>query len=596
MKYLITFLVAIVAFTAFAQKSSYNFEQKMDLRKQKILQLYASKEEPGKIFTYAQIVAKLSLGQDIDKCRKDFLYQLKHPTGDMFFGLPMMSCYLYGYKYWTEEIHQAAKDVWKNYLPGRGDTENHWVIWHGALLLAAQTWPDMTAAEWANGRSSKENYKDAYDFLNSWIKTTTTIGTGEFDSPTYVQTYLGGLLVIYDFVKDPKLKQRIGMALDWTIADYAVDYLGGAYTGAHSRIYDRDVLHPGREGGDVFGYMMFGDAPLPVYCNELNFAVYYCVTSYHLPQIIQEIATDRSKPSVSYKRRRVRNIIRYSKDKNPPVYKTNYMSKTFSIGSEDGGIQQPIQQHTWGLTYLYDKGSKFDEIFSIHPYYSETELAMFFPEKAKTLVTRVIGGNKGTYNKAWKWTGCSPYERTFQYKNTLIVLYDLDPKTHYKHIDYHFPKDLAKRIIDKDTGWILCEGNDGTYMAIKPFKPGVWSEDETCFRFRSPHLKNGLVATAFEASAFKSWDDFVAKMKATKLDISNLDKDVEATYTTTDGTQLKFQYPDKRFINGKEYGMKKMPLFKGPFLNGNDGVLHMQHGNKELTLDFNKNEVISKVK
>ena len=508
----------------------------------------------------------------------------------------MMSTYLYGYKYWTEEIHQAARKVWTKYLPGRGDTENHWVIWHAALLLAAQTWPEMTADEWVNGRSSAENYKDAYDYLNSWIKTTTTIGTGEFDSPTYVQTYLGGLLPLYDFVDDPLLKQRIGMAIDWTAADYAVDYLGGAYTGAHSRIYDRDVLHPGREGGDAFGYMMFGDAPFPSYCNERDFAILYSLSSYRLPEIIQKIATDRSKPFVSYKRRRVRNIIRFSEDRNPPVYKTNYMSKDFSIGSEDGGIQQPIQQHTWGITYLYDKGSRFNEIFTIHPYYSAKELGMFFPEKAKTLVTRVIGGNKGTYNKPWKWSGCSPYERTFQYKNTLIVLYDLDPKTHYKHIDYHFPKDLKKRITDKESGWIFTQGGDNTYMAIKPFKPGVWSEDETCFRFRSPHLKNGLIATAFEASDFKNWDDFAAKIKATKLDISGLNKDVDVTYTTIDNTVIKFQYPDKYFVNGKSVSHKDMPLFKGTYLNGNDGVLHMQHGNKELTLDFNKNEVRSIVK
>ena len=272
------------------------------------------------------------------------------------------------------------------------------------------------------------------------------------------------------------------------------------------------------------------------------------------------------------------------------------MSKNFSIGSEDGGIQQPIQQHTWGITYIYDEGDKFDEIFSIHPYYSAKELGMFFPEKPKTLVTRVIGGNKGTYNKAWKWTGCSPYERTFQHNNTLIVLYDLDPETPYKHIDYHFPKDLKKRVTDKNTGWIFTQGGNNTYIALKPFEPGEWSEDETCFRFRSPHLKNGLIATACEASDFKSWEDFMEKMKSTKLDLSNLDKNVKISYTTLDDTKLQFQFPDKRFVNGEEYNIKNMHLFKGPYLNGNEGKLHMQHGKSELILDFNKNEVINRVK
>ena len=85
MKYLISFLAAIVAFTTFAQESNYNYAQQAAMRREKFLQFSATKEEPGRMLSWGEIAAKLRLGYDIERCRKDFLYRVQHPTGDMFF-------------------------------------------------------------------------------------------------------------------------------------------------------------------------------------------------------------------------------------------------------------------------------------------------------------------------------------------------------------------------------------------------------------------------------------------------------------------------------------------------------------------------------
>ena len=118
--------------------------------------------------------------------------------------------------------------------------------------------------------------------------------------------------------------------------------------------------------------------------------------------------------------------------------------------------------------------------------------------------------SKGTYNKEDKWTGGSPYERTFQYKNTIIVLYQLAEDTHYKHIDYYFPKSLSKKEED-GSGWIFAIGGSA-YIAVRPFKPGIWNVETTCSRFRSPHLKNGLVTIAADSTDFSGWQDFKNKI------------------------------------------------------------------------------------
>ena len=263
------------------------------------------------------------------------------------------------------------------------------------------------------------------------------------------------------------------------------------------------------------------------------------------------------------------------------------MTKDFALGSLDGGLQQPIQIHTWDVTYLDDDG-KPDNLFCLHPYYSSKELGMFFPEELKLMVAEVTK-SKGTYNKEDKWTGGSPYERTFQHRNTIIVLYDLAEDTPWKHIDYYFPKSLSRREED-ESGWIFAQGGQ-TYIAVRPFKPGEWREEDHCFRYRSPHLKNGVVTTVFPATDFASWDEFKEKIRSTRIDLSKLDSHVEATYTTLAGDRMRFRFPDTRILNGKKIDLSGTPLFDSPYLQGNDGILKIHHGGEERVIDFNKDRI-----
>ncbi|MDQ7054693.1 MAG: hypothetical protein Q9P14_18060 [candidate division KSB1 bacterium] len=553
-----------------------------ELRRQRFLQTVA---EAGGL-SFATISARLALGREIEQCRADFLALLESPRGDMFYSLPIMGTYLHGYTFWTEEIHRKAREVWRTYLPYRGDTENHWVMWHTALLLAAQTWPDLPASEWANGRSSQENYEDAREFLEYWFRTTATMGQGEFDSPDYMDKFIAPLCLLYDFAADSLLRLQAEMALHWLLADYAIDYLDGAYTGGHSRIYDARILDPMTDSARGTGYLFFGAPRFPDEAWH-GLMLYGALSSYRVPDIIRRIANDRSRPFFARERKRVRNIIRFGRERNPPVYKANYMSRHFSLGSVDGGLQQPIQLHTWDVTYLLDDG-RSDQLFSLHPYYSAMELAMFFPEPVKMLVEDIVK-SKTTYSSEDKWTGGSPYERTFQHQNTLIVLYDLAPDTPYRHIDYYFPKTLSRREVDS-SGWIFAQGGK-TLIAVRPFRPGQWREEETAFRFRSPHLKNGHVTVAFEAEAFSNWDAFKAAIRATRLDLSALDSRCEVSYITLDGDTLRFRFPDQRRLNGRAVDLSQTPLFDSPYLQGNDGVLRIMHGGETLILDFNKPEI-----
>ena len=80
------------------------------------------------------------------------------------------------------------------------------------------------------------------------------------------------------------------------------------------------------------------------------------------------------------------------------------------------------------------------------------------------------------------------------------------------------------------------------------------------------------------------------------MNLDNLESQVEAEYITSSGDKMKFRFPDQRSLNGEKVEFSDMPLFESPYLKGNDRVLKIQYENEELILDFNKDEIIKKVK
>ncbi|HTY57815.1 MAG TPA: hypothetical protein VMF59_03320, partial [Bacteroidota bacterium] len=386
---------------------------------------------------YYCIAARYASGKDIRTADSMFVAALKAPRGDMFWMFPCIGAYLHGKDRMSPETKAVVRNAWKTYAPYRGDTENHWAMYYASLFLASEQWPGLPGSEWYNGKSSDENRADARGYLVHWMDIATTIGQGEFDTPHYFTEYAVSMSLLADFANDPEMKKRGTMMLDYLLADFADESLDGQYLGGYSRIYQPEVYEPTTAPSAAFAWLYFGTGEPSV----TDWVLLPALGTYRMPQIICSIATDRSHPYVERERKRVRNVIRFGNEKNPPVYKYTYVTKDYGIGSLQGGLLQPIQQHTWGVQYTF--GRPRTTIFGLHPYWSSYELGMFFPEEIKPLIADVVG-SKGTYNNPDKWTGGSPYERTFQEKNTLIVLYDIAPGTMTEHIDGFFPGNLQE--------------------------------------------------------------------------------------------------------------------------------------------------------
>ncbi|MDZ7361116.1 MAG: hypothetical protein ONB46_10365 [candidate division KSB1 bacterium] len=530
---------------------------------------------------YYAAAAKYAHNVNVVQADSMVLALLQKPSGDMFWMFPVIGTYLHGKEKMSPQVKAAMRNAWKTYAPYRGDTENHWCLYYASLFLATEQWPNLPGSEWYNGRSSDENREEAKAYLIHWIKITTTIGQGEFDSPDYLPVYMIPMLLLAQFAQDAEMKQRGAMMADYLLADFAVEHLAGQYIGGFSRIHQPAVYKPLQSPASAFAWLYFGAGDPSL----TGWILFPALSNYRLSEIIHDLATDRSQAYIHKERKRVRNVIRFGSEKNPPVYKYTYMTKDYGLSSLHGGILQPIQQHTWSVRFT--SGKPYTTIFGLHPYWSGYELAMFFPEEIKTMIADVVS-SKETYNQEDKWTGSSPYERTFQHKNTLLVLYDIAPGTTAEHINGFFPKNLEQRVVDA-SGWIFCKAGD-TYVGWYPLQEGEWKEEEENWRLRSHKLQNGYVVEVRSQAEAGSFAAFQEKLRA-HIPKANLQPNsVSVDYTTLNGDKMYFAFPEMRQLNGKPVDLTKYKLFEGPFLNAEVGSekLTMTYKNKRRVLDFKK--------
>ncbi len=554
---------------------------------------------------YSAIAARYYRNKDDKRADEMFLKLLEKPSGDMFWMFPVVNCYMVGKEKMSDKVKKAVRHAWKTYAPSRGDTENHWAMYYASLYLMAEQWLNEPGSEWFNGKSSEENLKEAREYLFEWARITTTIGQGEFDSPDYILEYLVPTTMLAEYARDKKVKKLGEMLTDYILADFAAEHLDQQYIGGYSRIYEQNLMRPAFSGSSHFAYVYFGVGEPLVH----GWVLYPVMTSYTLPEIIYKIATDRSQPYVHKERKRVRNVIRYGEERNPPVYKYSYVTKDYGIGSLQGGILQPIQQHTWGVRYTY--GKPFSTVFGLHPYWSVLEIAMSFPEESKASMA-YITASKTTYNNPDKWTGGSPDERTFQHKNTLIALYDIPIGTTSEHIDGFFPANLEQRIID-GSGWIICKAGD-TYIGWYPLQPGEWSEEYELkgqafntktgsrdkgddrvlrnYRFRSHELQNGYVVEVRSKDEIGSFEKFKNELLNHIPNSVLKSGNVSLQYKTLNNDMMEFAFPDQRILNGEPIDLLKYKLFEGPFLNAEVGSqkLTITYKDIKLVLDFEKLE------
>ena len=545
--------------------------------------------EKHELWSLPDIAAKLSLRTDAAACSARLIELMKQPSGDMFWMFPVTCISYLGRDQLSTEAKAAVRETWRTYMPLRGDTENHWVMYYMSLYLMAQLWPDEPGERWFHGKSSAEIQLEARQWLLHWMDLATTIGQGEYDCTHYLGEYVISMLFLATWAVDPEMRQRGQMMLDYILADFAVDTLNGIYVGAHARTDDTTVLEKWNALSSFFAWLFFDNCPPTL--NYGGWGVYFAAAASHytLPEVIYRIGTDRAAPYTQFERKRTRHRWRNSDPRNAPVYKTTFVARDYAVGSDQGGLLQPIQQHSWDVTWAVpDPRGVHNTIFATQPYYGAHELMMYFTEMPDSMPAAVTFQGKPTYISEAKLLGGSPYEQIFQHDDTVVSLCSVPSGESYEQVNGFFSKDLAK-FEEDSSGWIFVQGGNAC-IAYRPLAPFEWRPlEKGGKRLRSPHGKNGTIVQAAAASEFKSWDEFKTKMRALPLEIQ-LAPVPRVAFTTLRGNTIECTYGALPRVDGQTIDHERTwKLFAGPYLNADVGsrMLTITHGRLRRILDFN---------
>jgi hypothetical protein len=262
------------------------------------------------------------------------------------------------------------------------------------------------------------------------------------------------------------------------------------------------------------------------------------------------------------------------------------MRKEYAVGSDQGGLLQPIQQHSWDVTWATGGlAGIHNTFFTLNPHASLFELQTYFVFTPDTGMEDVVRSKK-MYDSPDKFSGGSPYEQIVQDKDALVALYDIAPEARFPHVNGFLSKDLAE-VREDPSGWIFLRGGEAL-IAWRPLAPYVWKDLQGGGRrLFSPSRRNGTVVQVAARGEFPDLDAFRAAIL--KLPFTyRLEPAPSVRFRTLRGTDIEFTHGQRPRLNGKPLDYENWPLYGGPFLEAavDSEQLVMKHGGQTRRLDF----------
>ena len=198
-----------------------------------------------------------------------------------------------------DSMRARIEYIWATFPLRPFDGEHEEVGYYSSLYLLSAIAGEH--ARFYNGRSRGENREDARAWLLHWMREVTEHGQRDFDSPTYGALVLASMVLLRDFAPDEDMRTRSELMAQWLLADFAHDYLNGAYCGAHSREnLLASLVNPVASDMSGPGWLYFGDAPR-VYGREQFFLA---LSDFAPLDAVVELATHRPDPYESWERKR----------------------------------------------------------------------------------------------------------------------------------------------------------------------------------------------------------------------------------------------------------------------------------------------------
>ncbi len=187
-------------------------------------------------------------------------------------------------------------------------------------------------AEETGNEATRQLYKLK---IHRYVRTLYHIGMGEWDSSVYHSHTFASYLNLYDFAKDPEVKQLAKAALDWMSAAAAVKYYRGGWGGPVKRDYGKGNVAMKATAAQTF-WLYFGDTPLPN-LNPDEDTLQMITSPYRPPLAVVALAQRNfAKPVEILSSKPLYENWKPGNDRSPGYWETQYIGQTYQMGSLAG--------------------------------------------------------------------------------------------------------------------------------------------------------------------------------------------------------------------------------------------------------------------
>lgn len=605
LRYLCLALFALAPFSplAFAQSSieATNPQKEIEDRAQTLLAFFVEKETRP---SFAAVAARYAAGERISEAQRMMSDMLFAANNEASYAFRMMATYLYGRQNLPSALAEKVKACFGKVAFARGTSEHEEILYGAAVLLAAETWPDMDAEHWFNGKSSAENLSEAKAFVNEWIAALVTEGQYEFDAPQYMPSFFAALALLHEFTRDDELRQQLQVALHVLMIDFAAEHMGGIYTGAHSRNAQNFALTPREAPSNGFAWLYFGVGRM-IPSAELLFA---SLSSYELPQIIAQLATKRDPIGgiVHREHKRRAPSLRYAEGQDGGFCKYAYVTRQYTLGSIPGGAASAKDQHSWSLTYR-SKQDDHPVLFITSPSFTARELGRYHSAEPRVLLAEMSARmNEAGVDAVFR--GATEYERIFQHRNVLMALHDTPDSLDVIRLHGFLSQGLDSLLLpdssseQSNTAWIFGKASE-TFFALRPLQPFRFADFPEGRLLISEGARNGFILEVSTATESQSLAEFQRRIReVTQVDLSAFARQGRVKYNTIYGDKMELAFNSalgkvERFLNDVPITLTDCALYDSPMLKHYPQAKRMvlRFKNEWLELDFDKWEVTEQI-
>jgi hypothetical protein len=545
------------------------YDAAVDARAQQILAAAHERGADRSLWAAHALMLHQPDAADVVQIVRDHLWrQADCPAHDLLGGpFEILPCMLLLCR-WEKELPPEAEALIHEFMTqahlSRGNTENHWLMAYGGMLLAAERWPDADFA-WS-GLPAVAIAAEATRWISGMIERSAVQGHHEYDSTGYHIEHMTAYLGLFEHVQDDALRAQIGKMLHLLVADMALEYFNGAWAGGHSREGYRQNTWTRIGAIQPLQYLYFGGIDFDAAAHTQGMAIPAVMASYHPPAMFAEMAWDRSQAHVVKKTKAPRTIYRRAREHARPVRKYTYMSRSFALGSTQLGLPGtqcgPIDLTSWDLTW--DGPDHQATIVCNHPYASPDRFSAFLCDLPH-FIRRGIATGKPYLQWPDRLFGASPFERMLQHEGAIIILYDIPAHDEHPFVNLFLPHGHQWQ---QQEDWFFADMGKfhvavqvlGAYEWTTILEPGLIDG----WLLRIQDRTAGVLLEVVEADEVDSFEQFRRQRAALKPDLSGWPETGRVQMATTRSDHLDLTHGGDHRVNGQVVDYEAYALYDAP--------------------------------